>query len=156
MPVFVPEQYSFGPRKVHCPLCLAPLKIRLMVGDTHKFICAGCGFMHLGKPDDGRCVKCQCSILRDEGVPGEDEGFPHNAPCPACSKRLADIKAIVQLGGISFRCVSCGGLGAFAKDDPRTIEFKKQQPEKNSCEIDRSTCPQCQHEQQASAGAKGQ
>ena len=124
----------------------------MMVGDTHKFVCAGCSFIHLGKPDDGKCVKCGCSILKDHGVPEAEDSFPLPKPCPKCLKKLKDIEAIVHLGGAAYRCVSCGAMGAFAKDDDKAKVLRGQDPAKTTFEIDSSQCPQCGKDEEKRSG----
>jgi hypothetical protein len=144
MPLFVKTENSYNPRDVHCPLCLVPKpEMKLMMGGQHKYVCAGCGFMHLGLPDTNACVRCGCSILSDKGEPKEDESFPDTKPCSKCEKQVKTIDAMVLLGGIAFRCSSCGAIGAFDKDDSRATDFKSKNPDKRSCEINETTCPQC-------------
>lgn len=115
-----------------------------MVGATHKYICAGCKFMHLGLPDNNECVKCRCTILNDHGIPKEDESLPSDALCLSCREKIKNINAIVQLGGVSFRCSSCGSMGAFAADDARAVSFKKEAPAGKSILFDESSCPECE------------
>ena len=148
MPKFVLTTQSFNPRNTHCPMCREPTpEFKLMIGDTHKFVCSGCGFVHLGMPDEKRCVKCGCSILQDKGVPGEDESFPLPKPCSKCAEKLLRIEATVQLGGAAYKCVSCGAIGAFVAGDPRASTLFEEKGASGVYEIDKSICPQCNEDE---------
>lgn len=115
-----------------------------MVGDVHKFTCDHCGMIHLGPPNDGRCVTCGCQKLTDHGIPSEEETFQSPRICMECQKVMAKIKAIVTLGGVAYRCVSCRATGAFMPDHPQAQKLKGMFPDRSQFDLDAIDCPECQ------------
>lgn len=117
--------------------------MRFLVGDVHEFVCGHCQMSHLGSPPNG-CVSCGCRSLTDSGVPQEGRSFPAAAPCRKCVENLRRIQAVVVLGGVGWRCVTCGSLGAAEKGSVLADSLRKKFPDKKDmCEIDGTECPEC-------------
>lgn len=144
MPIYVPKAFSTNPRETYCPVCHEPADWVLMMGETHKFVCIYCQMIHLGEPKGGACVKCGCNKLDDKGVPGPEEKFACAKPCEACRERLAKVQAVVTLGGLAFRCQTCGTIGAFDKNNPLVPAFREQFPNAGDhWDLDQQNCPEC-------------
>lgn len=154
MPIFVPKEFSFNPRSLFCPICrLDQPEQVLMVGEVHKFICIHCQMLHLGQPDDEKCVRCGCNVLEDKGVPPEDEKFAAPDPCAPCRTNLTRIGAVVALGGLAWRCKDCGAHGAFDHNNPVVPEFRARFTEPNAMwELDQPNCPSCRNEKPNPSG----
>ena len=144
MPVYVPRQFGFNGRETFCPTCLGPTDKILMMGSTHKFTCIHCGMLHLGAPDSGCCVKCGCNRLRDEGESVEGEKFANWEPCDPCRDKIRKVEAVVELGGLRWRCEDCGSFGAFSNTNPVVDEFRKRFPDAPVWNLRSENCPDCQ------------
>lgn len=152
--MFVPKDLSFNPRQAICMVCSSDMPFALMVGNTHLLVCAHCGFEHVGRPDNGRCHRCQCIDLVDKGVPPPEMKFPFTRPCSqACADKMARANAMVALGGIFVRCQKCSYLiKSCMPDDERTVEFRKEHPSRVTQEVSEDLCPKCNNESKTEPG----
>lgn len=148
MPIFLKKQDAFNPKKVHCPLCLEDMdEIRILIGDTKQFECNGCGFLHLGKPREEKCVRCGCSILKDLGVPQDSCSFPFSEPCKKCAEKLSVISAKVTLGEFGFICKKCRKFGTLSGPPEN---FHSVDSGKLLNEITETQCPHCSNDKERS------
>jgi hypothetical protein len=148
MPIFLKTCDAFNPRSVHCPLCLEGMdEVKILIGDTRQFECNGCEFLHLGKPKDGKCVRCGCSILNDIGVPPESCSFPFSEPCGKCAKELSLISAKVTLGEFGFVCTKCRKFGTLPNPPEN---FRSLEVGKLLNEITEKQCPYCSDDKKRS------
>ena len=146
MPIYVPLAFSFNPHPATCPYCLAPTGRAVMAGNSHKYVCRHCRAVLLGEMTPGEaCGACGCRDIEDQGFPPAQESFPDNQPCGECHKKFIFMDAVVLMGGVKWRCAACRSMGAYEKEDPRAVEFRKRFPDsQNSAwDVSPADCPEC-------------
>lgn len=131
-----------------CPRCGGESPELLLLGTSdwlHE--CAVCGITNVGPKGQLRCKVDGCGgrlklIRRLE----EYERLPATEPCDACKAEIDEHKAIVEAGGIYWRCADCKASGVI-KSNEFAAEVRKAHgidpPDPCGVEFTKENCPAC-------------
>src|SRR3990172_6154481 len=100
-----------NPHMTFCPRCRAEANELLLLGHIeHVHVCNSCGLAHVqnGSPRD--CQKCGTGSFTSRKL-GDNERLPASELCAGCKTELAEHKAIVEAGGVYWRCSDCQASG---------------------------------------------
>lgn len=141
-----PEK-GVNPKLTYCPRCGGPGRELILVGaDEGVYKCSSCEITVFGY-GHGTCPSCKKShVLKRERMIGEHEKLPGGL-CEKCEKEEAEHKAIVEAGGVYFRCVDCGVSGVIKATAPvaqvARAELKVPTPGLCGVEFTKNDCPKC-------------
>jgi hypothetical protein len=131
-----------NPHLCCCPRCWKDNGELVLIGNrTSIRKCGGCGTKLVGHRYSEPCPKCRHNGPHEEvGQVGERDKIPTGL-CADCKKELAEHKAIVDAGGIYFRCKQCGKNGVIRPEAElcKMVRDKMEIPT-GPCGIEFQTC----------------
>jgi len=141
------KEYGVNPRMTSCPRCGGDGRDLILLGaEDTKYTCQACGMIHFGRPDRGACMREGCDSRMFETVKiGEHEKIPSSL-CGACEKEVSEHKAVVEAGGVYWRCSDCGRNGVI-KPNSFTEAVRgvhgTEAPSPCGVEFTKDDCPAC-------------
>lgn len=73
--------------------------------------CNNCKIELIGFTSTAQCPKCKQSGSTFVRTIGEYEKLPSNSLCDTCQKEVDEHKALVEAGGVYFKCKECNNTG---------------------------------------------
>jgi hypothetical protein len=140
------ETKGVNPHITYCPRCGKDVDLALLGALDRKFSCDECKTVSYGST---HCIKCRNDHKRDRDgkveVIADTERVP-GALCEECLKEMREHRAVVEAGGVYFRCVDCGCSGAI-----KSSEFAEgvrkaagiAAPGACGVEFNKTDCPKC-------------
>lgn len=142
-----------NPHMTFCPRCHAEANELLLLGHVdHVHVCKGCGLAHLENTAPRMCRNSRCQNGNFESRKlGDNERLPASEPCDACKTELAEHKAVVDAGGVYWRCTDCKGHGVIKGTNEFAISVRKahklEAPAPCGVEFSKEDCPACAQQQ---------
>lgn len=135
-----------NPHLTYCRRCGADTNELLLIGNrTAIRRCTGCGVTLLGHRANDKCNQCgSYGPHTQTGTIAEGEKLPGNEFCDKCKAEVAEHRAIVEAGGIFFKCTQCGKEGVIKHRAPICAEVRKRLnvPAPKPCGIEFHKCSQ--------------
>lgn len=119
--IILDEEKGVNSRMTVCERCGKNLGVILPGKDDYVGHCSECNSYTIGVSERGdRCAKCNSRLDVERRKLGDYEKIPCGL-CDKCEKELKDshdaVKKLIDAGGIHFKCLECGGIGALAKSE---------------------------------------
>lgn len=145
------KKHGVNPHLTVCPRCGRDADELILTGAHHKYRCDSCGMLHVGRPQDGHCQNPECHAntsglhtLVDEGELDPSEKLRATQPCATCREELEKFKAVIDAGGVPFRCKDCKVQGVLqAESELAKAVRAKHGGQTVGVEFDKTTCPKC-------------
>lgn len=135
---------GLNPRMTICYRCGKGTNEILLLGPSeYKHECK-CGINFIGKKID-KCPRCN-EISNNSEVIGEYEKVPSGL-CDDCKKEIEEFKAIVEEGGVYWRCTGCGKSGVIKKNEfTDNLREEKNIPIPDPIGVEFDKCQVCKEE----------
>lgn len=136
---------GLNPRLGVCPRCGRDNGVVMLLGNRDWKAQCECGRWLYGFTKDEPCPECGS---RSRGAPltlSDGERVP-GVLCMVCESEVAEQKALVEAGGVYFRCSGCGATGVVRPGSPLAEKARKQMgvPAPEACGVELETCPWCE------------
>lgn len=143
------EKLGVNPKLTFCPRCGGDARELILVGaDDGVYKCRECDITVFGY-GLGTCPGCNSAnrTLSKIRTMEEHERLP-GSPCEKCEKEINEHRAVVEAGGVYFKCTDCGvegvirGTAQLAKDARKELKVEAPKP----CGVEFSKkqgCPKC-------------
>jgi DNA-directed RNA polymerase subunit RPC12/RpoP len=136
-----------NPHLSYCPRCGGDAEELMLIGNRTAIVkCESCGNKVIGGLRSGeKCPACQHrSTGRGEhvGSVGEHDKLPASRPCAKCRQELAEHKAIVEAGGLYFRCKECNKQGVIKAEAEfaKALRLQHNKPAPELCGVEFEKC----------------
>ena len=143
------QKHGVNPSVCVCTNCGEDTGALVLPGRTNKYKC-GCGRIAYGvKASDFGTCNCGRSSETWDRIETDAE-MPHKIGmgiCDKCEAMFEEHHAIVERGGIYWKCSDCGSTGVVRETSELSIHVRKQMnmPAPGQCgvEFSKKDCPAC-------------
>jgi predicted RNA-binding Zn-ribbon protein involved in translation (DUF1610 family) len=146
-----PER-GVNPHLTTCCRCGGESQELIMLGCNDYIWQCPCGQNIVGgkRSSKMKCPKCGQPSLSHKFVRRfeEHERLPSMEPCDSCKKEIAEHRALVEAGGVYFKCMGCGTEGVIEPENTACQEVRKELgvPAPGLCGVKTPSCPFCTNE----------
>ncbi len=136
---------GLNPKLTYCPRCGEDGDELILLGATDRiYKCTYCGMRSIGKRLS-KCPECGRNSWHKVGTVGEYDKLPSSHLCAKCEKELAEHKAIVDAGGIYWKCKDCRAEGVIKTGRYADSIREHLHISSGPCgvEFDKDNCPSC-------------
>lgn len=145
----VSEEHGVNPSMGICSICGKETGEILLLGRCNKYKCSHCGKVIYGKMSVGsQCPRCGKNTINIIARDVEAPRFISSGLCDDCKKMMEDQKAIVESGGVYWRCKDCGACGVIKADASIAAQVREKlgikPPALCGVELTKAQCPVCQ------------
>ena len=139
------EKYGANPAMLACPNCGKDNGEIALLGKVQEYECESCHGKIIGKRPKKECPHCQARsgfINHGEFEAAFGTRLPGNL-CDDCKKKIEEVKAEIEKGGVPWRCKDCGSEGCIKHDAEIAIDFRKEHGDNIGMEFSKVDCPVC-------------
>ena len=104
----------------YCPRCGGESNELMLIGNRKRiYKCKACNTALIGFRQNEPCGKCK-DPGPHEFMKSIEEGdkLPGHEPCDSCKKEMEQHQAIVQAGGVFWKCNECNRQGVIKAESP--------------------------------------
>ena len=136
---------GLNPRLTYCRRCGGEGKEIVLLGAVENvYECSHCGMKSIGAMRKA-CPECGHKMWNKLGPLEEHEKLPASEFCDKCIAELEEFKAIVEAGGIYWKCADCGSTGVVKPGEFADMIREKLDIMEGPCGVtfNKTDCPSC-------------